>query len=177
MASGLFCNQTSVASSVVSRMDMEPVPAELIENGPASGASAVKVAYMAIASGMADVVMVVGGEIMRKVSGWQATDIVATMLHTEAEYNMGLTLPSFGGIAVKLDGVLSHQDATTKNPLAGQTGWNYFDRRSFRAAARWKPLDGLTDDFSYDVGYDANTPFYSQLLNYNPNAAPNIAAA
>ena len=31
---------------------------------------------------------------MRKVSGWQATDIVETMLHPEAEYNMGLTLPS-----------------------------------------------------------------------------------
>ncbi len=102
MASGLFCNQTSVASSLVSRMDMQPVPAELIENGPASGASAVKVAYMAIASGMADVVLVVGGEIMRKVSGWQATDIVATMLHTDAEYNMGLTLPSFGGMFARL---------------------------------------------------------------------------
>jgi acetyl-CoA C-acetyltransferase len=55
MASGLFCNQTSVASSLVSRMDMEPTPAELVENGPASGASAIKIAYMAIASGMADV--------------------------------------------------------------------------------------------------------------------------
>ena len=53
---------------------------------------------MAIASGMADVVLVVGGEIMRKVTGWNATDIVATMLHTEAEYNMGLTLPGFGGM-------------------------------------------------------------------------------
>ena len=102
MASGLFCNQTSVASSMVSRMDMEPVPAELIENGPASGASAVKVAYMAIASGMADVVLVVGGEIMRKVTGWQATDIVATMLHSDAEYKMGLTLPSFGGMFARL---------------------------------------------------------------------------
>jgi acetyl-CoA C-acetyltransferase len=102
MASGLFCNQTSVASSLVSRMDMEPTPAELVENGPASGASAIKVAYMAIASGMADVALVVGGEIMRKVSGWRATDIVATMLHSEAEYNMGLTLPSFGGMFARL---------------------------------------------------------------------------
>ena len=102
MASGLFCNQTSVASSLISRMDMEPTPAELVENGPASGASAIKVAYMAIASGMADVALVVGGEIMRKVSGWRATDIVATMLHTEAEYNMGLTLPSFGGMFARL---------------------------------------------------------------------------
>ena len=85
MASGLFCHQTAVASAMVSRLDMEPVPAELIENGPASGASAIKVGYMAVASGLADVVLVVGGEIMRKVSGWNAADIVATMLHTEAE--------------------------------------------------------------------------------------------
>ena len=102
MASGMFCHQTAVASSMVSRMDMEPVPAELIENGPASGASAIKVGTMAVASGMADVVLVVGGEIMRKVTGWNATDIVATMLHTEAEYNMGLTLPGFGGMFTRM---------------------------------------------------------------------------
>ena len=102
MSSGMFCHQTAVASSMVSRMDMEPVPAELIENGPASGASAIKVGYMAVASGMADVVLVVGGEIMRKVTGWNATDIVATMLHTEAEYNMGLTLPGFGGMFTRM---------------------------------------------------------------------------
>lgn len=102
MASGLFCHQSAVASALVSRLDMEPVPAELIENGPASGASAVKVGYMAVASGLADVVLVVGGEVMRKVSGWNATDYVATMLHTEAEYNMGLTLPGFGGMFTRL---------------------------------------------------------------------------
>ncbi|HCM28196.1 MAG: acetyl-CoA acetyltransferase [Treponema sp. GWB1_62_6] len=102
MASGMFCHQSAVASALISRMDMEPVPAELIENGPASGASAVKIAYMAIASGMADVVLVVGGEIMRKVTGWNATDIVATMLDTETEYNMGLTLPGFGGMFTRM---------------------------------------------------------------------------
>jgi iron complex outermembrane recepter protein len=80
-----------------------------------------------------------------------------------------LDLPSYAGFAVKLDGILQYQDATTKNPLAGQAGWNQFDRRGFRAAVRWQPISGMTDDFSYDLGYDANTPFYSQLLNYNPN--------
>jgi len=102
MASGLFCHQTAVASALISRLDMEPVPAELVENGPASGASAIKIGYMAVASGMADVVLVVGGEVMRKVTGWNATDYVATMLHTEAEYNMGLTLPGFGGMFTRL---------------------------------------------------------------------------
>lgn len=102
MASGLFCHQSAVASAVISRMDMEPVPAELVENGPASGASAIKIGYMAVASGMADIVLVVAGEIMRKVSGWVGTDYVATMLHTDAEYNMGLTLPAFGGMFTRM---------------------------------------------------------------------------
>jgi acetyl-CoA C-acetyltransferase len=102
MAAGQFTHQTAIASALVSRMDMEPCPAELVENGPASGASAVKLGYMAIASGMVDVVLVAGGELMRTVTGWEATDIVATMAHTEAEYNMGLTLPGFAGMFTRL---------------------------------------------------------------------------
>ena len=78
-------------------------------------------------------------------------------------------LPAFHDIALKLDGVIQHQDPSTKNPLSGQTGWNYFDRHGFRAAVRWKPVEGVTDDFSFDTAKDSNSPFYSQLLNYNPN--------
>jgi acetyl-CoA C-acetyltransferase len=102
MAAGMFNHQSAVASSLVSRMDMEPCPAELVENGPASGASAVRLGYMAIASGMADVVLVAAGELMRTVTGWEATDIVATMAHPEAEYAMGLTLPGFAGMFTRL---------------------------------------------------------------------------
>jgi len=102
MAAGLFNHQCGIASAVVSTMDMEPVPAELVENGPASGASAIKVGYMAIASGMADVVLVTAGELMRRVTGWLATDYVATLLHPSAEYDMGLTLPAYGGMLARL---------------------------------------------------------------------------
>ena len=63
--------------------------AETIENGPASGASAVKLGVMAIASGMCDCVLVIGGEAMREVTGWEGTDFVATMLHPTAEYKYG----------------------------------------------------------------------------------------
>ncbi len=80
-----------------------------------------------------------------------------------------LDLPKIAGFSVKLDGVIQHQDATTKNPLAGQAGWNYYHRKGLRAAVRWEPTSTITNDFSYDVARDANTPFYSQLLNYNPN--------
>lgn len=102
MGGGIINHQTGIASALVSRIDLEPASAELVENGPASGASAVKVGWMAVASGLADVVLVVGGETMRKVTGWEATDFVATLLHPEAEYNMGLTLPAFGAMFTRL---------------------------------------------------------------------------
>ena len=78
-------------------------------------------------------------------------------------------LPEWHNFSLKVDGVIQYQGATTKDPLAGSTGWNYYDRRGVHTTLRWKPSDKLTADFSYDNGYDANTAFYSQLLNYNPN--------
>ncbi|MBB4840088.1 iron complex outermembrane receptor protein [Sphingomonas kyeonggiensis] len=80
-----------------------------------------------------------------------------------------IDLPAFANIALKFDGVYQHQDPTVKDPLEGSTGWNYYDRKGGRAAARWTPFDGLTADFSYDYAKDENTPQYSQLINYNPN--------
>ncbi|MEO9130414.1 MAG: TonB-dependent receptor [Sphingomonas sp.] len=83
-----------------------------------------------------------------------------------------LDLPEVMGFSLKLDGIIQHQDETTRNPLPGSVGWNYYDRKGFRAAVRWQPIEGVTDDFSYDVAQDKNTPFYSQLLNANPDNCP-----
>jgi iron complex outermembrane receptor protein len=80
-----------------------------------------------------------------------------------------LNLPEIANFRFKLDGVIQHQDATTDNPLAGQTGWNYFDRHGFRGEVEWRPINDLRINFAYDQGRDSNSPFYSQLLNYNPN--------
>ena len=86
-------------------------------------------------------------------------------------YNAGihLDLPEFAGFSIKLDAVIAHQDAVTRNPMPGQVGWGTFDRRGLRVAVRWQPVDGITNDFSFDAARDRNSPFYSQLLNYNPN--------
>ncbi len=102
VGAGMLNHQTGVASSLVSRIGLEPAMAETVENGPASGASALKCGFAAIAAGLADVVMVTGGEMMRSVTGWKATDFVATLLHPEAEYAYGLTLPAFGGMFTRL---------------------------------------------------------------------------
>ena len=102
MGAGMVNRVSGAASAVVDSLNIRPAMAETIENGPASGASAVKLGVMAIASGMCDCVLVIGGEAMREVSGWEGTDFVATMLHPTAEYKYGLTLPSFAGMFTRL---------------------------------------------------------------------------
>ena len=77
-------------------------------------------------------------------------------------------LPKYANVAVKFDAELEHQDATVSNPLSGQTGWNYFNRYGMRLAARWTPMENFTADFAVDSSVDENTPFFSQLVNYNP---------
>ncbi len=94
--------QTGLASAVVDSLSLTPAGAESIENGPASGASALKQGYMAVASGLHDVVMVVGAERMREVNNLEATDFVATLTHPLAEYIYGVTLPSLAGMFTRL---------------------------------------------------------------------------
>jgi acetyl-CoA C-acetyltransferase len=102
MGSGRVNNQTSLASAVVDTLSLNPAGAETIENGPASGASAIKQGYLAVASGMHDVVLVTGAERMREVNNLEATDFVATLTHPIAEYIYGVTLPGLAGMFTRL---------------------------------------------------------------------------
>jgi len=91
-------HQTGLASAVVDTLSLTPAGAEVIENGPASGASAIKQGFLAVASGMHDVVAVTGAERMREVNSLEATEFVATLTHPLAEYIYGVTLPSLAGM-------------------------------------------------------------------------------
>ncbi|QTC92069.1 TonB-dependent receptor [Brevundimonas goettingensis] len=86
-------------------------------------------------------------------------------------YNSELhvNFPAFNDFAFKVDGVISVQGPITKNPLPGQTGFGEYDRRGLRIQTRWTPTSNFTADLAADIGKDKNTPFYSQLLNFNPN--------
>jgi acetyl-CoA C-acetyltransferase len=102
MGAGILQHQTSIASSLVDRLSLLPAAADTVENGPASGGSAVKNGLLAVASGYYDTVLVVGGEKMREVTGWRATDFVATMTHPQVEYPYGITLPGMAGMFTRL---------------------------------------------------------------------------
>ncbi|MEK9212705.1 TonB-dependent receptor [Sphingomonas sp. 2378] len=83
-----------------------------------------------------------------------------------------VNLPEFNNIAIKLDGVIQHQNPFVKNPLPGSVGWAAYNRVGGHVAAVWKPVDGFSAELSYDQAKDENTPFYSQLINYNPRGLP-----
>jgi acetyl-CoA C-acetyltransferase len=102
MGGGILQHQTAVASALVDRLALMPAAADTVENGPASGASAVKNGLLAVASGYYDLVLVAGGEKMREVTGWRATDFVATLTHPTAEYPYGITLPGMAGMFTRL---------------------------------------------------------------------------
>lgn len=91
-----------LASALVDRMNLYPAAAETIENGPASGASAIKHGMHAVASGHADLVLVCGGERMQEVNNFEATEFVSYLSHRYAEYIYGVTLPSLAGMFARL---------------------------------------------------------------------------
>ncbi len=102
LGGGRINRATGLASAVIDTLSLTPAGAETIENGPASGASAIKAGFMAIASGMHDVVMVTGAERMREANALDATEFVATMTHPLAEQIYGVTLPSLAGMFARL---------------------------------------------------------------------------
>jgi len=102
MGSARVNHQTGLASAVVDTLSLAPAGAETVENGPASGASAIKQGFLGVASGMYDVVLVTGAERMREVNNLDATDFVATLTHPLAEYVYGVTLPANAAMFTRL---------------------------------------------------------------------------
>ena len=102
MSPEILNNISGVASALVDRISLIPAGADDIKNGPASGGSAIKVGFQAVASGMSDLVLVVGGEKMTHITtpGY-VTSNVATLTHPEAERLHGVSLPSLAGLLTR----------------------------------------------------------------------------
>lgn len=92
-------NQPGLANIVCGALDLTNVVADTIDNTSASGASSVLRAVEAIESGRSKTALVVGVE---KMSGRTetVTDSISHLTH-DREYEHGITLPSFGGLAAK----------------------------------------------------------------------------
>lgn len=102
MLAGELSHQSAIASALVDRINLIPASAERIENGPASGGSAVKNGFLAVASGASDMVLVAGGEKMTGVDTSTISDLMSTLNHPDAEYVHGATMPAMAALFTRL---------------------------------------------------------------------------
>ncbi|KYH36493.1 MAG: hypothetical protein AYL28_006310 [Candidatus Bathyarchaeota archaeon B23] len=102
MASGMLCGLENTATLLADELGVKPQTAERVENSAASGGSALLSAYLAVASGLYDVVLIVGGEKMRHLPTPQATRAIAAMTHPEGERPHGVTMPSLAALLTRL---------------------------------------------------------------------------
>ena len=162
MSPGVFNHMTGVASALVDRISLIPSAANHIKNGPASGGSAIKMGYQAIVSGMADLVLVVGGEKMTHINipGF-VTSNVATLTHHQAERRHGVSLPAFAGLLTraylekynaKLEwisdiAIKNHRNGAL-NPIAHfqKTIDNFMESAIKRGKGNWNSIDDFLKD-------------------------------
>ena len=93
--------QTLLATVLADQLALYNVAVDGISNGTASGGSAVRNAFLAVASGFCDIALVTGVEKMRGSPRDKVTDLIATMSHP-SEYVQGATLPSLAAIFTRL---------------------------------------------------------------------------
>lgn len=94
-SSDLFEHQGHTAPLLADAVGLTPIPATRVENACASGATALRQGVMAIASGMADVVLVGGVEKMTNLPTAEVTDTLATAADGLLEIVAGFTFPGF----------------------------------------------------------------------------------
>lgn len=101
MASGELCGLENTATLLADQLGLLPCAADRTENSTASGASAIKNAYAGIASGLADLVLVVGAEKMCHLPTSEVTKVLASMAHSTGEADHGVTLTSLAAMLTK----------------------------------------------------------------------------
>ena len=101
MASGEFEGQTGVQNALVSDLAATPAYTQRVDQTSASGGAGIYAAWQSVASGAADLTLLVGGEKMTHRTTGESTDVIASLTHP-VEYKHGVTLPSFAGLAARL---------------------------------------------------------------------------
>lgn len=115
MASGRFMGQEHVAALMSDQLGLNNIPAVRIENACASGGSALRLGYMAVSSGIHDIVVVGGVEKMTDVTASEATTALGGAGDQEWELFQGITFPGLYAMMAKRH---MHEYGTTEEMLA-----------------------------------------------------------
>ncbi len=115
MASGRFMGQEHVAALMSDQLGLNNIPAVRIENACASGGSALRLGYIAVSSGIHDIVVVGGVEKMTDVTASEATTALGGAGDQEWELFQGITFPGLYAMMAKRH---MYEYGTTEEMLA-----------------------------------------------------------
>ncbi len=93
MASGSFIGQEHIGALIADYMGLNPIPITRVEGACASGSLALRQGFMAVASGLHDIVVVGGVEKMTDLDASMVTDVLGGAGDQEWELFMGATFP------------------------------------------------------------------------------------
>jgi acetyl-CoA C-acetyltransferase len=113
MSGGQFVGQEHVAPLMADHLGLAGVCATRVESACASGGAALRLGYMAVRSGMSDVVLVAGVEKM--TDGADVTSVLASAADQETEVYHGITFPGLYAMIAR-----AHMEAhgTTEEDMA-----------------------------------------------------------
>jgi acetyl-CoA C-acetyltransferase len=113
MSGGQFVGQEHLGPLMADQLGMAGVAATRVESACASGGAAHRVGFMAVASGMADVVIAAGVEKMTDSA--DVTEVLATAADQEYEVYHGVTFP---GLYAMIARAHMESDGTTEEDMA-----------------------------------------------------------
>ncbi len=115
MTPGLFVGQEHLGSLLADYLGMKGLPCTRVESACASGGTALKSAFLEVASGHSDIVIAGGVEKMTDCSGDDATYALATAADQEYEVFHGATFPGLYAMMARRH---MHEYGTTREQLA-----------------------------------------------------------
>ena len=102
MASGRFIGQEHIGALIAEQLGLNPIPSTRMEAACASGGVALRNAYIAVASGMYDIVAVGGIEKMTEVSTEEASFALGGAGDEETELFHGATFPALYALLARM---------------------------------------------------------------------------
>src|SRR3990167_5809412 len=115
MASGRFIGQEHVGALLADHLGLNPLPSVRVEAACASGGVALRSAYLAVASGMYDVVAVGGVEKMTEISTEDAATALGGAGDQETELFHGASFPALYALMARRH---MHDFGTTEEQMA-----------------------------------------------------------
>lgn len=101
MLSGEIAGQEHLGALVADFLGMSGVEAMKVEAACASGSAALRMGYMAVASGLHDLVLVEGVEKMTDTSGRETTAALAMAADAEHEVSQGISFVALNGLLMQ----------------------------------------------------------------------------